>query len=59
MQGNADGDLDVDGADFLTWQRQLGSAATAVADSMAVPETKSIWMAAASLLIRRRAASRC
>jgi hypothetical protein len=59
MQGNADGDLDVDGADFLTWQRQLGSASTAVADSMAVPETKSIWMAAASLLIRRRAASRC
>jgi hypothetical protein len=23
-QGNADGDGDVDGADFLTWQRQLG-----------------------------------
>ncbi len=24
-QGDADGDLDVDGGDFLVWQRQLGS----------------------------------
>jgi probable HAF family extracellular repeat protein len=30
MQGNADGDQDVDGADFLIWQRQLTEQAAAV-----------------------------
>jgi hypothetical protein len=33
MHGDVDGDQDVDGGDFLVWQRQLGSAAIA-----AVPE---------------------
>jgi hypothetical protein len=39
MQGDADGDLDVDGADFLTWQRQLRIATTGVA---AVPEPATV-----------------
>jgi len=40
MQGDADGDLDVDGADFLTWQRQLGGTMT-VGTSATVPEPSS------------------
>jgi autotransporter-associated beta strand protein/T5SS/PEP-CTERM-associated repeat protein len=43
MQGDANGDEDVDGADFLVWQRQLGSdpadAATAV-----IPEPGSFLL---------------
>jgi hypothetical protein len=38
MQGDADADADVDEADFLTWQRQLGSTAPAVSASTTVPE---------------------
>ena len=38
MQGDADGDLDVDGADFLVWQRQLGSSMPAITSSAPVPE---------------------
>ena len=37
MQGNADSDGDVDGVDFLVWQRQLGSFAATVS-SKAIPE---------------------
>ena len=63
-----DGDLDVDGADFLRIQRENASlipsfqaeygAGNAVATSNAVPEPSSlmlltVWMAAASLRIRR------
>jgi hypothetical protein len=43
-QGNADGalsDLDVDGHDFLIWQRQLGSV-SAVAASASVPEPRAL-----------------
>jgi hypothetical protein len=36
-QGDADGDLDVDFTDFLTWQRQLGSSTT-IPLAAAVPE---------------------
>jgi hypothetical protein len=36
--GDADGDQDVDGADFLVWQRQLGGGPPATAASTAVPE---------------------
>jgi hypothetical protein len=36
-QGDADHDLDVDGADFLAWQRQLSSSSAASAQT-AVPE---------------------
>jgi hypothetical protein len=55
--GDADGDADVDGADFLTWQREHGSgAAAAVA---AIPEPAALALAAAALLpalggVRRR-----
>ena len=38
MQGNADGDGDIDGADFLIWQRHLGNSAPNVAVSALVPE---------------------
>jgi len=42
VNGDADGDADVDGADFLLWQRQLGGgAATAAAAS--VPEPRG-WL---------------
>jgi hypothetical protein len=58
-QGDANGDGRVDGGDFLHWQRQVGSVSAAFADSIAVPETGSIWIAAVGLLIRRRTASRC
>ncbi len=37
-QGDADRDLDVDGGDFLLWQRQAGSGGLAAASSAAVPE---------------------
>jgi autotransporter-associated beta strand protein len=45
-QGDADGDLDVDGEDFLVWQRTLGSVQEAQGATGAVPEP-----AAATLLI--------
>jgi hypothetical protein len=44
--GDADADGDVDGADFLIWQRQLGAVSAGVVAAAAVPEP-----AAASLLI--------
>ena len=56
MQGNADGDADVDGADFLTWQQQLGSAA-ASASSAAVPEPTTALLltgVAALVIVHRR-----
>jgi O-glycosyl hydrolase len=37
-QGDANGDMKVDGADFLAWQRQLGPVSTAVAVGAAAPE---------------------
>jgi hypothetical protein len=36
--GNLDGDGDADGADFMLWQRQLGTHALTVAAASAVPE---------------------
>lgn len=36
--GDADGDRDVDGADFLVWQQQLGASQSAQAAATAVPE---------------------
>jgi hypothetical protein len=55
MLGDADADLDVDGADFLIWQRQLaGSSATSV--STAAPEPAAVLLLAAALpaIARRR-----
>jgi len=44
INGDADGNADVDGADFLAWQRQLGSVA-ATASNAAVPEPASLVLA--------------
>jgi T5SS/PEP-CTERM-associated repeat protein len=44
-QGNADGDQDVDGADFLVWQRQLGAMAVGP-----VPEPAAIVLMASATL---------
>ena len=53
-QGDADGDGDADGADFLTWQRQLGSAAPAVSANAPVPEpATSLLVIVAAVGIRR------
>jgi hypothetical protein len=66
-QGDADGDADVDGDDFLTWQREIGAATPlsafasasslgAAFDSSAVPEpaTMALVSAAAIALIFNR-----
>jgi len=45
-QGDADGDADIDGADFLTWQRQLGSSIPAISAATGVPEPATCWMLA-------------
>jgi hypothetical protein len=37
LNGNADGDSDTDGNDFLIWQRQLG-AASSVTAAASIPE---------------------
>jgi hypothetical protein len=41
INGDADGDHDVDGADFLLWQRNLGASAGPTA-SNAVPEPTAL-----------------
>ena len=41
-QGDGDGDLDVDGADFLVWQRQVGSGPTSTGAAIPEPMTASI-----------------
>ncbi len=53
LDGDADNDQDVDGADFLNWQRQLGAAG---AITTAIPEPASIALAAMAVaaLLRRR-----
>jgi hypothetical protein len=58
LDGDADGDEDVDGADFLVWQQNLGS----VSPGAPVPEPGTAWsigVAAAALVggRRRRAVS--
>jgi hypothetical protein len=56
MQGDADNDDDVDGADFLTWQQQLGQ--TQAPGVAAIPEPASLWLAGVgmglSCVVRRR-----
>jgi hypothetical protein len=69
-QGDADGDGDVDGSDFLTWQREIGAAtpmsafAAATSDGAALssagvpePATATICLVSATILaywLRRR-----
>jgi hypothetical protein len=51
--GDADGDLDTDGNDFLIWQQQLGPTIVAAG----VPEPATLWLAAcgvAGAAVRRR-----
>jgi len=48
---DADNDGDSDGADFLTWQRQLGSVAAAESISAAVPEPNSLRLLAAAFAV--------
>jgi autotransporter-associated beta strand protein len=59
-QGDADGDADVDGTDFLVWQRQLGLAAPVHPVQASVPEpgTGILLPTAATWLLTRRAAGR-
>jgi hypothetical protein len=45
IQGDADGNRDVDGTDFLIWQRQLGSATTT-----ALPEPATLRLIVAGVL---------
>jgi Zn-dependent alcohol dehydrogenase len=45
-----DHDADSDGADFLTWQRQLGSNVTQIASSQTVPEPSGVVLATIGLL---------
>ena len=57
-QGDADYDHDVDGADFLAWQRQL-DLPVSVAVATAVPEPASVLLLVGGMLaisFRRRAA---
>lgn len=59
--GDADGDLDSDGNDFLIWQRNLGMGAPASAAASAVPEPSACLLVALLLpavagKVRRRVA---
>lgn len=52
LQGDADGDGDVDGADFLILQQQFGrSSVTLAAPSQAVPEPSACLLALAGLFV--------
>ena len=44
MQGDADGDSDSDGADFLVWQRQMGNGVSGLASNMTVPEPSTLLL---------------
>jgi hypothetical protein len=63
MQGDADGDLDVDGNDFLIWQRDLGrpDAVTPVVASIPEPSAVTLFfmatLAAGSALRSRQLAA--
>lgn len=47
---DADGDGDSDGADFLTWQRQVGSIAT-LESTVVVPEPEAMALVAAMIMV--------
>jgi T5SS/PEP-CTERM-associated repeat protein len=59
--GDADKDGDTDGADFLIWQRQLGSSLLATATAAVVPEPATFGLASVLvgvLCLRRRGPGR-
>lgn len=65
MQGDADGDFDVDGNDFLVWQRDLGRPDAALAASATVPEPSAALLLITAMMFasaaprgRRQAAIR-
>jgi hypothetical protein len=52
--------LDVDGADFLVWQRQLGSSTLIPAAALPEPASAALWLIAPLALAstaRQRAAT--
>jgi hypothetical protein len=54
--GNADGDLDVDGDDFLIWQQQVGAGQSSAAASQTAPEPRGLalaWWGVAALAAGR------
>jgi hypothetical protein len=50
-EADADGDDDSDGADFLTWQRLLGSTSSATVASAAVPEPATLVIGFTGLFV--------
>jgi hypothetical protein len=50
MHGDADNDSDSDGADFLAWQRQMGSGVAGVASNVAVPEPSTLLLSLLGLV---------
>jgi hypothetical protein len=58
FQGDADGDGDADGSDFLTWQRQLGSAGSSVPASVPEPTAAVILALAAVIVVSAGRAAR-
>lgn len=56
--GDANGDGQTDGSDFLVWQRQLGSTVLGVAVAAAVPEPAGLTLlwgtAVGAIVVRRR-----
>lgn len=58
-QGDADVDGDVDGGDFLIWQRQLGTSPPSVGAAVATPEPAgAVLMVLAAMGLRRRGSAR-
>jgi len=49
MQGDADADMDVDGADFLVWQRELGSGAAIPVTAIPEPAAWLLWALSAAI----------
>ena len=49
--GDADGDGDSDGRDFLSWQRQFGSGTGALVSAMQVPEPASVCVLLSSIFL--------
>src|SRR5262245_2074463 len=53
LQGDADGDHDVDGIDFLTWQLQSGTIAAEPQATGTVPEPSATFLSTIALGVKR------